>query len=636
MNPPSDYRSDIDGLRAIAVLSVLAFHYEASFLPGGFAGVDVFFVISGYLITKHLTETIDRQGHNLMSVLVDFYGKRVRRIFPALIAMLIATLAIGWFLLVPDDYAKTGASSAFAAVGASNIYFFWNTAYFDRAAELQLLLHTWSLGVEEQFYVAWPVLLFLLLKIVPRRWIATIVALLVVAGLGYSNITVAMAPKAAFYLPHLRAWELGAGALLAFLPVIASRVISESATLLGLTLVAFSMLTLKGSETALGLSMAPAVLGSALVICRKAPSVTANALGSMPLRAIGKISYSLYLWHWPVLVFYKLTHSEQLPQGFDLLWLIVITFGLSALSYSYIEQPFRKPRTQARLAVPAVLAVVLAGTVVAKQDGFPSRLTLEAVAMYASAKDFNPRRARCQRFDTVPIAIEKSCLFGLQSVSPTTAVWSDSHGVELPSALGEIEAPQARSVIQLTYSSCPPALYYESPDHQLGCRPFNSDAISYLVTHPGIRTVIMTAQFEYYLSKPDSIVFIKGFETSVAKLAQAGKRVILIASNPLTGYSIPQAAARLAMSTTEPEILLPLTEHRQFTEVSLSMLEGLARRYPNVELIDPIEVFCTDQGCPMIVDGKPILFDDNHLTQTSARLLAAKIDLAAPFVARTR
>ncbi|MFD9897742.1 acyltransferase family protein [Mesorhizobium sp. NPDC059025] len=635
MRSKHDDRPDIDGLRAIAVLCVVFFHYGANWLPGGFAGVDVFFVISGYLITKQLTESIDHHRW-LWPVLFDFYGRRIRRIFPALIVVLAATLAAGWFLLIPGDYQTAGSSAAYATVGFGNLHFYWNTSYFDRSAELQLLIHTWSLGVEEQFYLVWPVLLFGLLMTVPRRWTSLIITLMILAGLAYSARTVAVNPKAAFYLPQSRAWELGAGALLVFLPTITNRLLSEATVLVGLALVSLSVFTLQGSETALGLSMVPTVLGSALIVCRKQGTIASNMLGSTPFRGIGLISYSLYLWHWPILVFYRLTHFEQLPTGVDLVVLLALTFGLSYLSYRFVELPIvKKPVEWALPTIPAALAVVVAGNAVASQEGYPERLTTEAAALYASTTDFSKHRPNCHRNDNFQLPLEKSCAFGAQSAAPTAAVWSDSHGVEIADALGDIEAPKGKSVVSLTYSSCPPSLDYASPDHQIGCRPFNTDALGYLLDRPEIRTIIMTAFYEYYLGKPESDRFVTGFEAAVSKLSEAGKRVILIASNPVTGYAIPQAAARSAMTTPRPEISLPLTQLRRETQVSRDLLDTLARRYRNVEVVDPADSFCADQTCSMIAEGKPLLFDDNHLTLTSARKIAAKISLAGPAVTGT-
>jgi peptidoglycan/LPS O-acetylase OafA/YrhL len=252
MNSNEDYRPDIQGLRAIAVLAVIFFHYNSSWLPGGFAGVDVFFVISGYVITKSLTAHIDKHGFRFSPYIKQFYRKRILRIFPALLVVLSATLVAGWFLLMPDEYLRLGASAALSSVGLGNVYFFRHTDYFDPAAEREPLLHMWSLGVEEQFYVVWPVLLFGLLWWSQRRnhrRLNVILALtaIIVLGIAYSAFELTTNSAAAFYLPLPRAWELGVGALLTFLPSVRGRAASEIMGVLGIFLIAWSLLTLKGS-----------------------------------------------------------------------------------------------------------------------------------------------------------------------------------------------------------------------------------------------------------------------------------------------------------------------------------------------------------------------------------------------------
>jgi peptidoglycan/LPS O-acetylase OafA/YrhL len=220
------YRPDIDGLRSVAVLSVLFFHLGATWLPGGFIGVDVFFVISGYLITRNLTVQIERGGG---LSLIDFYDRRIRRIAPAALTLLVVTLLAGYFLLMPGDYASLGKSTIYSAFGAGNLFFFWHTGYFDREASLQPLLHMWSLGVEEQFYAAWPMLLALILWIAKHRRGLTIGMIAAVSAISFvlclQELTTS--PKAAFYLPNNRAWELGVGALVVFVPTLRSRLTAE-------------------------------------------------------------------------------------------------------------------------------------------------------------------------------------------------------------------------------------------------------------------------------------------------------------------------------------------------------------------------------------------------------------------------
>ncbi|MBR2692330.1 MAG: acyltransferase family protein [Aquamicrobium sp.] len=621
-------RTDIEGLRAIAVSSVLLFHYDRSWLPGGFVGVDVFFVISGYLITKRLEESIARNNGRLLPVLFDFYGRRIRRIYPALLAVLATTLAVGWFFLIPDDYALTGESAAYAAVGAGNLFYYWNTGYFDRSAELQLLLHTWSLGAEEQFYLVWPFLLFTLLTGVKSRgWVAVAISALIVVGLLYSARTVTVAPKSAFYLPFARAWELGAGALIAFLPTISNRWLSEVFGLAGAVLIGISLYLLHGTETSLGFWMVPVVLGSVLIIAPKTKTRVAEALSRRPFVAVGQISYSLYLWHWPIITFYRIANMEQQPSGLAVLVLLFLTFVVSIASYRYIEQPFRKlPIGRALATIPVAAAVVAAGLVIDSQSGVPWRLSPEATAMIASAKDYSGSRPKCHRDDDRNPPPEQSCVFGSPNVLPAIAVWSDSHGVELADALGQLGEAKNRSILSLTYSSCPPALGYVSPD-QKKCREFNQSAVQFLVQNANIKTVVLTAFYEYYLSTPDRATFRTGLEDSISRLQASGKKIVVVASNPTPGYSLPHAASRLAMVKPNAVINLSVSDHRKTSGEARAMLDSIAARYKNVSIIDPADMLCGGSICQMIRDKRPILFDDNHLTLSGAKLVAGMIDL---------
>jgi hypothetical protein len=242
----ADYRPDNDGLRAVAVLSVLFYHYGAAWLPGGFVGVDVFFVISGYLITRNLRARVIDEGLSAFTFLVDFYNGRIRRIFPAALVMLAGSLGAGPYLLMPGDYADLGQSAAYSAFGTGNLFFYRNTGYFDREAEMQPLLHMWSLGVEEQLYLLWPLFLagFLTISRGQKAITAGLICAVIVASLTYTIGLIVTEPKAAFYWPQARAWELAAGAALVFLPSIQSGRTAETIGAVGLALVAWSLLAL--------------------------------------------------------------------------------------------------------------------------------------------------------------------------------------------------------------------------------------------------------------------------------------------------------------------------------------------------------------------------------------------------------
>lgn len=288
------YRPDIDGLRAVAVLSVVAFHFGADLVPGGFTGVDIFFVLSGYLITASLVEDRRSPGHRgLWAWLLDFYRRRMLRILPAMLVMLAAVLVAGWFVLMPGDYADLGRSAFFSALGLGNVYFFGSTGYFDGAAELKPLLHMWSLGVEEQFYVIWPVLLLLLMQIARRSALAAsvVTGALVAVGFLWAIALTSTDMKAAFYLPFARAWELGLGALLVFMPPVTSRLWSELLAFAGVCLVAWGLFALTSRDPFPGFNAIFPCLGAALIVWPSTGRhIVARVLALSPLRFIGLLS----------------------------------------------------------------------------------------------------------------------------------------------------------------------------------------------------------------------------------------------------------------------------------------------------------------------------------------------------------
>jgi peptidoglycan/LPS O-acetylase OafA/YrhL len=298
------YRSDIDGLRAVAVIPVILYHTDIEYFSGGYVGVDVFFVISGYLITKLLTDDLSR-GH--LSIR-KFYERRIRRIFPALFTVLIFTLIVSSLILLPEDYISESYSALSAALFSANIYFWANSGYFDAPASALPLLHTWSLAVEEQFYIVFPLLL-LTFKNANRNVLAIIFFVLFFVSLGISQWYVVNDTKSAFYLPHSRAWELLIGAFLALgvLPDNRSRLMRETLSITGITLISWSVFTYTDKTPFPGFSALAPSIGAALIIYagRSGRSLPFHILTMKSIVFIGLISYSLYLWHWPIIVLTK-------------------------------------------------------------------------------------------------------------------------------------------------------------------------------------------------------------------------------------------------------------------------------------------------------------------------------------------
>ncbi|HJR21579.1 MAG TPA: acyltransferase, partial [Dongiaceae bacterium] len=329
------YRADIDGLRAVSVIAVVLYHAGVPLAGGGYVGVDVFFVISGFLITSLI---LHEQAAGAFS-LIDFYHRRVRRILPALFAMMSACAAAGWFLLAPADYIKLGKSIVGATLSVSNFYFWRDAGYFDTPAAEKPLLHTWSLGVEEQFYLVFPLFLILVARHVPHARLP-LTALLCAASFAAGAIGAFRDPVEAFYLPHARLWELMVGALLAMgaLPAPGNARLRSGAALLGLGLIAMPVLLYSHDTTFPGIAALPPVLGAALVIWSGmgGSSMAGRALATRPLVFLGKISYSLYLWHFPLLAFgFYLTLGDL--GRLDTAVLLGFALLISMLSWRFVE-----------------------------------------------------------------------------------------------------------------------------------------------------------------------------------------------------------------------------------------------------------------------------------------------------------
>ncbi len=339
------YRPDVDGLRAVAVLSVVFCHAGFGF-PGGYIGVDVFFVISGFLIAGLIYKEL-RQG---TFTLANFWERRVRRILPALLVVTVVTMIAGWFILMPDAYLSLGKSVVGLALLGSNVQFWRDTNYFESAAEEKPMLHTWSLSVEEQFYLFVPLFLLILARKSQLHRAFLLLAAAAILSFGVSIYGSHRYPTATFYLLPTRAWELFAGALLAFFPdkwfAVSARW-KEAAAVLGMALILIPCFVYDHETRFPGLTALPPVLGTALVIWSGTLStqfpLLSRVLAWRPVVFIGLISYSLYLWHWPMLSFSRYQSIKTLP-GLDRLILVLVSVVVATISWRFVETPFRSPQ----------------------------------------------------------------------------------------------------------------------------------------------------------------------------------------------------------------------------------------------------------------------------------------------------
>lgn len=631
LRPDTDYRPDIDGLRALAVMVVVLYHYKLGPFIGGFTGVDVFFVISGYLITRILWREMSI-GH---FSIVTFYERRFRRIVPPLLTVVVFVFGFGWYVLLPSDFQSLGGQALAGILGFSNLYFWWTTDYFARAASMRPLLHTWSLGVEEQFYLIWPLLL-LSVWIGSKNFKAravTVMMILIVIAISFitSIFAVTRDPVSAFYLPLFRAWELALGGLLVFAPPIASRLTREALSLTGVVLVIGSALFISSEEPFPGWLALPPCLGAAMIILpRSGGSVASKVLGTKPLTWIGKISYSLYLWHWPILVLFRHESFGQYPDRLMSSVLLTISLLLATATWVVVETPARNPQTLKRrqlalVGTPLIMILAFVAVTVVKLEGVPSRLPDNLIVEEKALR--SPLRERChQRRSFEPL---RSCVLGDQKVAPDTVVWGDSHGVELSDALGESYRRERRSLLSITLSGCPPALGYASAARP-SCGINNAEVLKYILEGVPSAGVVVIASYHFVHLQRVGKQYADGLVETVRRLTSAGKKVVVVGPIPDFAEPIPLVAARMAWRghNEGPSITRSAWDTKTSDVLSmLSLLTGI----DGAQVVDVSGVFCDQNRCLFTKHGRPLLFDDNHPSLEGANeistLLRSKLDL---------
>ncbi len=440
------YRRDIDGLRALAIIPVVLYHAGIPGFGGGFVGVDVFFVISGFLMASLISGEIARGDFSL----VRFYERRIRRIFPTLFAVLAASSVAAWFLLMPAEFAYFARSLKAAALFTSNIQFEKESSYFDIGAQMKPLLHTWSLAVEEQFYILFPLLLATINRYARRRMVPILIGLSI-ASLAASTWMLFRSQVAAFYLLQFRAWELLLGALLAFdaIPAPTKLVVRAGVASGGVLLIAVAVFGFSDHTLFPGPAALLPCLGAALIIyARDDLGPAGRILRSRAMVFVGLISYSLYLWHWPILVFSR----EMVGRELSLLHgsLIVLTsLAIATFSWRFIEQPFRGRGSFVKRwplfagAATIMVITVVAGDYVAHHGGVPGRLPADVQKVYASTYDesrFGVPPCFADADTTGPsvadIRAARLCPLGVASSNnPTFLVWGDSHSGAMAPAI---------------------------------------------------------------------------------------------------------------------------------------------------------------------------------------------------------
>ncbi|MBI1182386.1 MAG: acyltransferase family protein [Alphaproteobacteria bacterium] len=614
------YRADIDGLRCLAVVPVLFFHAGVGAFSGGYVGVDVFFVISGYLITGIIQSDLERERFSVL----DFYDRRIRRIMPALIAVLLFTLAAGMILFLPQHLEALGRAAVATVMFCSNILFYTQAGYFSEPAETMPLLHTWSLAVEEQFYIFFPILLWLVHRYRPKAvfWVLAPIAL---ASFALSAWGAVHKPAFTFFLSPTRVWELFAGAMLALgaVPAVRGRVAREVLAAAGVALIGWAVFSFSPKTAFPGANALFPVLGAALLLHVAPGTVAGRLLSTRPLVFVGLISYSLYLWHWPIIVFTQYYLMTKLA-GWTAAAVIAASFAVATLSWRYIERPFRRrgvwPRSRVYAAAGSAMAVfVAAGVATAASNGLPQRFPPEVLRLASKQFLYSPRRDDCHSQEGHAISPDRSCVLGA-AVPPAYAVWGDSYAVEIAYALGEMAGKNHASVAELSYSACPPALDFALPDRP-GCRRWNSAVLKYLKGRDSPHTVVLAIGFARY-HYADWPKLSAGLSTTTARLATLGKRVVLIYPVPEPRVEVPTVLALSAirglnLSAYGTRYADYLRNNARYIAL-LDKLPAALRAYP-------ARAFCDHRMCRIYAQGDALYFDDDHPSISGARRIVSQL-----------
>lgn len=618
------------------------FHFGVPGFGGGFAGVDVFFVISGYLMTGIIVSGLSQGSFSVLA----FYLARARRIVPALLVVCLAVLGIGWFFLPPMDFSRLGSHAAAAAVFISNIRFSREAGYFDIEAHEKLLLHTWSLSVEWQFYLVLPLVLMAAFRAGRGvRWIPATLLLALLASLLASILLTPKSPSAAFYLLPTRAWEMAAGGLVYWL---AARVrlgqpARKAIESIGLGLIVLSVAMFDAASPWPGWRAGLPVLGAALVIL--AARSDSAWTGNWMAQRLGESSYSIYLWHWPVVVVWGYFAWLGVPAA--LVAGIAVSLLLGALSYRWIEVPSKGWLTRIsggaalRWMSAGVIGVVAVAYGVKAAEGVPGRMPEQVLAIFAQAQNGNPRAAECvgERDKPVP-----GCTYGGPKLG--ALVLGDSHAAAVVRAVEKSLPSPDLHVLDWTVAACPTVLGIRSRGvANERCSDFVEWAVKRQADLPPGVPVLMVNRSPEYVHGPNEpdrakdLVMPRWFvgtaqaaynaqhiDSMLAAMNETAcaiaktRPVYLLRPIPELALHVPNVMARAKLQGRDTNVSIPLAEYQERNREIWSAQDEVARRC-GVHILDPIPVLCRGGKCSGAQDGLPIYVDDDHLNQRGAELL---------------
>jgi peptidoglycan/LPS O-acetylase OafA/YrhL len=645
---PISYRSDIDGLRALAILPVVLFHAFPNLLPGGFIGVDIFFVISGYLITSILLKDIQAVNYSIKT----FYARRVRRIFPALSVVLVFCLALGWVVLTAVEYRALGKHAAGGAGFIANFMFWKEAGYFDAAGDTKPLLHLWSLGIEEQFYIVWPLLIYFFAQ---RSWsILWLILTVALLSFGLNVWQVGSNPSAAFYSPLSRSWELALGALLAYQALhpalVFTAIIERYRSLLsglGLVMVVVGFMVINKLRAFPGWWALLPALGSTLLIASGPHGLVNRFILSQRIFVwVGLISFPLYLWHWPLLSFARIISSET-PTVDVRAILVLVSIAMAALTYYLVEKPVRQssPKRALIAALSALmLCIGVAGFMVYKTKGFQARHAGLLNADPASL-EMGADRERWTNECGIPLEAKKilnSC-YGPKDQKATHAVWGDSKGEAIFYGLAR-EAMNQKAPAWMMIGNTVPMIGEISRFNAKDIRR-NKYALQALLENQDIELVLLAPAVRSLFSLKDvyskelmdsSVYFdeaLQGMSNTIKALEGAGKRVGFLVDHP--GFPDPKSCISGGLTNSEflnqflfrkenPLCSTTYEQHIHTNERYRLFVKKLQENHPSLIVYDPTNLVCdmANNHCGIAKDGQFLYSYGDHYSDYGNSMVA--------------
>ncbi len=628
------YRSDIDGLRAIAVLLVIGFHAFPEWVKGGFIGVDVFFVISGFLISTIIITNLNNDTFSLS----DFYGRRVRRLFPALIVVLLFCLVLGWFVLLPQEYAYLGEHILAGVAFISNWVLWRESGYFDLSAELKPLLHLWSLGIEEQFYIVWPLLLWI---VISKR--LNITAVLLVSAAVSLILSIALTgsdPIAAFYLPWTRFWELICGALLANWMMRnqnqdesrKSYVIKNICSLAGLSLIMLgSLIITKESKFPGWLALIPVIGTSLLIYSNTQAYLNSFVLSNRVLVWVGLISFPLYLWHWPLLVFARILENET-PSRYIRITTVLLSILLAWLTYIAIEKPIRfgKGKSYKTLTLSILMVLIgCAGYFVYANDGLKIRYP-DSYQRYVVKIDFKwPDYVRFDQCHIQSHNLSTHSEICRETKRPLIVIWGDSHASSLYPGFKKLQEIRDIGVQQLTTAGCPPILDLKDLRYKKNCNEINQSVLKTIrADQPEILILHAAWTHEQYPLTDDELN--QKLKVTIQKIQSKlpNTRIIILGTTPRWKGSPQSESFRYLRGLINKKDSVPKLQTAEKLNDIDKILKIVATD-TGVEFVSVIDALCNADSCLARTSDLPQDFtaiDYGHLSKSGSEHLVKEIE----------